>query len=50
MTETLAKTYFDQKYHEAIKAYEVLSLKYPEKSVYLQTKLKKLLKTKFKNN
>ena len=32
MTETLAKTYFDQKkYHEAIKAYEVLSLKYPEK-------------------
>ena len=32
MTETLAKLYFEQKkFKEAIKAYEVLSLKYPEK-------------------
>ena len=32
MTETLAKLYFEQKkFKEAIKAYEILSLKYPEK-------------------
>ena len=32
MTETLAKVYFKQKkYSEAIKAYEILCLKYPEK-------------------
>jgi len=32
MTETLAKVYFKQeKYNEAIKAYEILCLKYPEK-------------------
>ena len=32
MTETLAKIYFEQKkYSEAIKAYEILCLKYPEK-------------------
>jgi len=33
MTETLAKVYFAQKkYEKAIKAYKILSLKYPEKS------------------
>jgi len=33
MTETLAKVYLEQKkYDNAIKAYEILSLKYPEKS------------------
>ena len=32
MTETLAKIYFEQKkFNEAIKAYEILCLKYPEK-------------------
>ena len=32
MTETLAKLYFEQnKFKEAIKAYEILGLKYPEK-------------------
>ncbi|MBT8271645.1 MAG: hypothetical protein KJO25_06330, partial [Bacteroidia bacterium] len=33
MTETLARIYLEQKnYDKAIKAYEILSLKYPEKS------------------
>ncbi|MDI1257229.1 MAG: tetratricopeptide repeat protein [Flavobacterium sp.] len=33
MTETLAKVYLEQKkYHKAIQAYEILILKYPEKS------------------
>jgi hypothetical protein len=32
MTETLAKIYFKQnKFDEAIRAYEILCLKYPEK-------------------
>ena len=32
MTETLAKLYFEQnKFKDAIKAYEILCLKYPEK-------------------
>jgi hypothetical protein len=33
MTETLAKVFLEQKkYHKAIQAYEILILKYPEKS------------------
>ena len=41
ITETLAKIYIEQeKYNKAIKAYEILSLKYPKKVFYLQTKLK----------
>tara|TARA_B110000459_G_scaffold49323_1_gene55044 strand:+ start:515 stop:1231 length:717 start_codon:yes stop_codon:yes gene_type:complete len=41
MTETLAKIYVEQKnYDKAIQSYQILSLKYPEKVVYLQTKLK----------
>ena len=38
MTETLAKVYLEQKkYKKAIQAYKILSLKYPEKVVSLQT-------------
>nr|WP_237717485.1 hypothetical protein [Myroides injenensis] len=35
MTETLAKIYLEQrKYQKAIQAYEILILKYPEKSSF----------------
>ena len=45
MTETLAKVYAKQeKYKEAMKAYKILSLKYPEKSVLFANQIKKLQK------
>ena len=48
MTETLAKIYLKQeKYSKAIKAYEILSLKYPEKISLFAiqiNKIKKLIK------
>jgi hypothetical protein len=35
MTETLARVYLEQKkYQKAIQAYEILILKYPEKSAF----------------
>tara|TARA_B110000305_G_C19458973_1_gene652920 strand:- start:2799 stop:3563 length:765 start_codon:yes stop_codon:yes gene_type:complete len=41
MTETLAKVYLEQKkYVNAIKAYRILSLKYPEKSSFFATQIK----------
>ena len=41
MTETLAKVYLEQKkYENAIKAYRILSLKYPEKSSFFATRIK----------
>ena len=41
MTETLAKVYLEQqKYESAIKAYHILSLKYPEKSVFFADRIK----------
>ncbi len=41
MTETLAKVYLQQnKYENAIKAYEILSLKYPEKSGFFADRIK----------
>lgn len=41
MTETLAKVYLEQKkYKSAIKAYKILSLKYPEKSGYFADQIK----------
>ncbi len=41
MTETLAKVYLEQKkYENAIKAYRILSLKYPEKSVFFAHRIK----------
>ncbi len=43
MTETLAKIYLEQKkYDNAIKAYEILSLKYPEKSVFFANQIKQI--------
>ena len=40
MTETLAKVYLEQKkYQRAIQAYEILILKYPEKSSFFATKI-----------
>ncbi|NQW35410.1 MAG: hypothetical protein HQ471_00245 [Flavobacteriales bacterium] len=41
MTETLAKVYLEQKkYAKAIKAYNILSLKYPEKSSFFADRIK----------
>ena len=49
MTETLAKVYFEQKkYSEAIKAYEILCLKYPEKISLFADKIK-TIKNSFQN-
>lgn len=43
MTETLARVYTNQKkYNSAIKAYEVLSLKFPEKSSFFADQIKML--------
>ncbi len=43
MTETLAKVYLAQKkYDNAIKAYEILSLKYPEKSGFFADQIKRI--------
>jgi hypothetical protein len=43
MTETLAKVYFAQnKYKNAIQAYKVLSLKYPEKSGFFADQIKRI--------
>jgi hypothetical protein len=43
MTETLAKVYLEQKkYENAMKAYEILSLKYPEKSGFFADQIKRI--------
>lgn len=41
MTETLARVYLEQKkYNQAIKAFKILSLKYPEKSSFFADRIK----------
>ena len=53
MTETLARVYLEQRhYDKAIKAYEILSLKYPEKSSFFANQIlavKKLMNSKNKS-
>jgi hypothetical protein len=39
MTETLAKVYLEQKISKAIQAYEILILKYPEKSSFFADRI-----------
>ena len=47
ITETLATIYYQQKnYKKALEAYEKLSLKYPEKSVYFATRIEEIEKLK----
>lgn len=43
MTETLAQIYTEQKkYDKAIRAYKILSLKYPEKSIFFADRIKEI--------
>ena len=50
MTESLAKILLRQKkYKKAIKAYKILSLKFPEKSSYFADQIKKIRKIKKSN-
>lgn len=43
ITETLAKIYVQQKnYEKALEAYQKLSLKYPEKSIYFASRIKEI--------
>ena len=50
ITETLAKIYVNQKkYNKAIKAYEILSLKYPKKSSFFADQIIDVKKLKIKN-
>ena len=50
ITETLAKIYMKQeKYNKAIKAYEILSLKYPKKSSFFADQINGIKKLKSKD-
>lgn len=45
MTETLARVYLEQKkYQKAIQAYEILILKYPEKSIFFADRISEIKK------
>ena len=47
MTETLAKVYLEQGHYEkAINAYEILSLKYPQKSSLFANQIKAIKQLK----
>ncbi|WP_396636797.1 hypothetical protein [Maribacter sp. R77961] len=51
MTETLARVYLEQKkYKNAIQAYKILSLKYPEKSGFFADRIKAVEKIKRENS
>lgn len=51
MTETLARIYVEQKkYKEAIQAYKILSLKYPEKSGFFADQMKAIKKLEQNND
>lgn len=51
MTETLAKVYLEQKkYQKAIQAYEILILKYPEKSSFFADRIKDIRLIQQNNN
>src|SRR5690606_11406825 len=50
MTETLAKVYLEQKkYQKASEAYEILMLKYPEKSVFFADRIENIKKLQQNN-
>ncbi|MBK1894938.1 hypothetical protein [Chryseobacterium paridis] len=50
MTETLAKLYFEQKlYTKAIKAFEILATKHPEKKSYFEDKVQEVKDVRGKN-
>lgn len=50
MTETLARVYLEQKkYKNAIQAYRILSLKYPEKSGFFADRIKMIEKIQLEN-
>jgi len=51
MTETLAKVYLEQKkYNKAMQAYEILILKYPEKSSFFATRINEIKNLQQNNN
>ena len=51
MTETLARVYLEQKkYSKAIQAYEILILKYPEKSSFFADRISEINKIQQNNN
>ena len=50
MTETLAKLYLEQgHFDQAIRAYQILRLKYPKKSSLFATEISRINKLKLKN-